>query len=162
MVKEIKKIYVDSRFRNDSSASSTDFRMQLTESVQVPDNTAVIVTDICIPHTWYTIEYYNDKLYWRLWDDNTGAFSDKVTTTPHRNYDINSLAQTIAFAMSSTVLTPNLFEGTADVTTGRITIALDEPSWGQFSFNIYNDRTLSNKVLEHGTEQVMRVATRIL
>ena len=49
---QVKKICVDSRFANILSKSSTDFKMDLTDSIMLPDNTAVIITDISVPHTW--------------------------------------------------------------------------------------------------------------
>ena len=143
MVREIKKIYVDSRFRNESSRSSTDFRMQLNESVMLPDDTAVIVTDVCIPHTWYTIEYYNDKIYFRLWNPE-GVYTDYVATLLRRNYDIVALASAVALNMNNAVGTVNMFLAEADVTTGTIEITINI---ADYSFNIYNDRTLAEKVM---------------
>jgi len=142
MVREIKKIYIDSRLRNSSSKSSTDFAVQLNESVLLPDDTAVIVTDICIPHTWYTIEYYNEKIYFRVWDP-LGRTTDYIATLQHRSYDISSLASAVATAMSQAFGTSNAFAGDADVTTGRIVITM--PTVGNYFFTIYNDITLKEK-----------------
>jgi len=44
MVREIKKIYIDSHFRNDSSRSSAEFSIQLNESMLLPEDTAVIAS----------------------------------------------------------------------------------------------------------------------
>lgn len=142
MAREIKKIYVDSRFRNLNSPSSTDFRIQLNESIHVPDHTSVFVTDICIPHTWYTIEYFNEKLYFRHFKpDNT--FNDYIVKLPRRNYDINTLANAVALGMSQAVGNANAFTASANITTGKITVQLTLA--GHF-FNIYSDRTLATKV----------------
>ena len=59
----VKKVYVDSRFRTDDSLSNSDFNFELKESLNLPDNTVCYVGDICIPHTWRTIESHNNKLY---------------------------------------------------------------------------------------------------
>jgi len=47
---QVAKICVDSRFANDQSKSDTDFKVELTDSILLPDNTAVVITDIAIPH----------------------------------------------------------------------------------------------------------------
>ena len=99
MVQAIKKIYVDSRLCDPSSSSSTDFRIQLNESILLPDHTAMMVTDICVPHTWYTKEYFNDTLYFRL-IDNLTVNSDCVVNIPHKNYDITTLPAAIVAAMN--------------------------------------------------------------
>jgi hypothetical protein len=143
MVREIKKIYVDSRFRNHSSPSSTDFRIHLNESIHVPDHTSVIVTDICIPHTWYTIEYFNENLYFRHFRPD-GTYQDYIAQLPKRNYDINSLASAVALAMNQALGTVNAFLANANITTGIINVQLTL-SAGDF-FNIYSDRTLRTKV----------------
>ena len=60
---KVKKVYVDSRFRANDSASNSDFKFELNETLDLPDNTVCYVDDICIPHTWRTIESHNNKLY---------------------------------------------------------------------------------------------------
>ena len=35
----------------------------LQEALGLPDNTVCYIDDISIPHSWYTIEYFNNKLY---------------------------------------------------------------------------------------------------
>jgi hypothetical protein len=58
-----KKVYVDSRFRSKDSVSNSDFKFELNESLDLPDNTFCYVDDISIPHTWRTIESHDNKLY---------------------------------------------------------------------------------------------------
>ena len=50
-----KKVYVDSRFRTNDSDSSSDFKFELTEALDLADNAACYVDDISIPHTWRTV-----------------------------------------------------------------------------------------------------------
>ena len=60
---KIKKAYVDSRFRTRDSNSDSEFKTELKEPLDLPDNTVCYVDDISIPHTWGTIESHNNKFY---------------------------------------------------------------------------------------------------
>ena len=57
---KIKKAYVDSRFRTRDSNSGCDFKLELKESLDLPDNTVCYVDAISIPHTWRTIESHSN------------------------------------------------------------------------------------------------------
>ena len=60
----LKKIYIDSRDRTVDSKSASNFKIELPNTVQMPDNTVFFVTDVCVPHVWKTIEEgFNDRLY---------------------------------------------------------------------------------------------------
>ena len=54
----INKIFVDSRHKTLDSRSNTDFKIQLKESINLPNNTICFITDVVIPNTIYTIEYF--------------------------------------------------------------------------------------------------------
>ena len=41
-----KKIYIDSRFRTDSSASNSDFSIELQETLDLPEQCAAYIDDI--------------------------------------------------------------------------------------------------------------------
>ena len=60
---KIKKAYVGSRFRTRDSNSDSDFKFELKEALDLPDNTVCYIDDISIPHTWRTIESHNNKVY---------------------------------------------------------------------------------------------------
>ena len=55
-----KKAYVDSRFRTRDANSDSDFKFELKEALDLPDNTVCYIGDISIPHTWRTIEPHNN------------------------------------------------------------------------------------------------------
>ena len=60
----IKKIYIDTRFKTSDSKSSSNFKIDLPNSLYFPSNSVFYIDDIAIPHSWYTIEEnINDKLY---------------------------------------------------------------------------------------------------
>ena len=60
----IKTNSVDTRFKTSDSISNSNFKIDLQTTVYWSDNTVYFVDDICVPHSWYTIEEnVNDKLY---------------------------------------------------------------------------------------------------
>ena len=85
----VKKIYVDTRFMNLNSASSSEFAVDLPQSYTFPDNTVAYIDDVCIPVSWYTIqEGRNNRLYVRV----NNIYNDvKVLTIPDGLYNIESL-----------------------------------------------------------------------
>ena len=63
----VKKIYIDSKFRRKDSVSSSNFKIDLPYTLKLGENTVFYVDDVCVPHTWHTVEpNINDKLYLRL------------------------------------------------------------------------------------------------
>ena len=83
----VKKIYIDSKFRRGDSVSSSNFKIDLPETLKLPDNAIFYVDDVCIPHNWYTVEAgVNDKLYFRLTPTN-GTSTDYVITLASKNYN---------------------------------------------------------------------------
>ena len=60
----LKKIYIDSRDRTVDSKSASNFRIELPNTVQMPENTVSFVTDVCVPHVWKAVEEgFNDSLF---------------------------------------------------------------------------------------------------
>ena len=60
----VKKIYVDSRYMTNDSISTSNFKFQLDRSLFMPQNTVFYLEDVCIPHSWHTVEKdFNDTIY---------------------------------------------------------------------------------------------------
>lgn len=91
---KIKKIYVDSRFKTNDSVSNSDFKYELKEQIELPDNTVCYVDDISIPHSWYSVEDYNNKLYILSINDDSTINKTKITI-PNGNYTGVSIASAI-------------------------------------------------------------------
>jgi hypothetical protein len=90
----VNRILVDSRHRQPDSRSTTDFRVELPETVTVEDSMCCVVTDICIPVSWYTVETdVNDKLFLRVMRGID--YSDYIITLESRNYTRSELVQAI-------------------------------------------------------------------
>ncbi len=59
---EIKKIYVDTRFKTSDSKSDSDFSIELPRSFNVPDNVVAYIDDIVIPVSFSTVDARNNNL----------------------------------------------------------------------------------------------------
>ena len=57
---KLKKAYVDSRLRTRDSNSDSDFKFELKETLDLPDNAVCYTDDISIPHTWRTTESHTN------------------------------------------------------------------------------------------------------
>ena len=58
----MQKIYVDSRSR--VSGTNTDFEFALPYSIAIPEESAMVVDQVLIPNSFYTIETgVNDVIY---------------------------------------------------------------------------------------------------
>ena len=98
---KIKKVYIDSRYKNNSESNS-GFKFELKEGLNLPENTVCYVDDICIPHTWRTIESHNHKFYITLKtevinEDSTRTYNwlPYVLTLPDGNYNGFNLAPSV-------------------------------------------------------------------
>ena len=63
---EIKKVYVDTRFKTDESKSDTDFTIQLPKTFNVPDDVVCYIDDITLPVSWATSSARNATLYFSV------------------------------------------------------------------------------------------------
>ena len=97
---KIKKVYIDSRYKSNDSVSNSDFKFELKEALDLPDNTVCYIDDISIPHTWYTIEEnLNNTLYivTTIMDPGTTPtwYHPLALEIPSENYSGPSLAAKI-------------------------------------------------------------------
>ena len=80
----VKKIYVDTKYKTHDSVSISHFKIQLPETLLMPDNCVFYIDDVCIPHSWYTIETgINDKFYFHVSNNNPDE-----DLRPNQNYAV--------------------------------------------------------------------------
>ena len=133
----INKICIDSRFR--VAGTPTEFRVELPESILIPERTVCMITDISIPHSWYSIDDANDRIYFRR--SVAAAKMDVVLMLNHQNYDINTLAAELQLALN--VLFPGEFVLSASTVLGTVKIATGV---GGTTFQLLTNEELSTRV----------------
>lgn len=132
------KIYIDSRYATKDSVSSSNFKVELPITCQMPDNTVFFVTDVCIPHSWLTVEHgFNDQLYLTLLDTTTGTYNAYVLTLTANNYTVTTFIAELQRVFN---LTPATFSVTADVNNGASIYNTDS----RYKFKILTDDDLLN------------------
>jgi hypothetical protein len=63
---DVKKIYIDTRYKTEDSVSDSDFFIELPRSFNVPENCICYIDDFVIPVSWPTVDDRNDTLYLNL------------------------------------------------------------------------------------------------
>ena len=69
----VKKLYIDSKARTADSRSTSNFSLDLTESLTMPEGAVFQVCDVLIPHSWYLIDDSNRNLYFFELDGLSGS-----------------------------------------------------------------------------------------
>ena len=138
----IKKIYIDTRFRTDSSSNSSDFKISLPETVYLPDNTKFFIDDVSIPHSWYSVEKdINDKLYMEVVGD--GVLFDIIVPIRPKNYTGSTLATAIQNELNVLIFNGNtdLFTVTYDQELNTIKIEISN----DYTFGLLHASELKTK-----------------
>ena len=104
-----------------------------------PENTYFIIDDICIPHSWYTIEAgVNDTLFFVFYD--SGVPADYDINIPAGNYTGSSLAAQINSGLAILKLSPNALNAVYSISENNIVISA---VYGIYTFQIVTDWELS-------------------
>ena len=137
----IKNVYIDSRFKTKDSKSNSEFTFELKQSIQLPPNYVAYIDDIIIPHTWRTVEDFNNKLYVREYD--SGVFiTDRILTIPSQNYTRDLLASAIQNALS-VAFTNTVYTCTYMPRKGTIKV---ETTTANRSFMILDDDSIQDQL----------------
>lgn len=135
----INKIMIDSKFRLPSSKSTSNFSIELNESIQLGDNVGCVLSDCVIPHTWFNITDINCKLYLRYIIG--GVTTDKILTFPGRNYTIYKFTQVLQDLLNTA--RASTFTVTSDTSDGSVEI---ETSVDSLTFKIFSDTEVATRV----------------
>lgn len=98
---DIKKVYIDTRFKTADSKGDADFTVQLPRSFNIPDDTVCYIDDVAIPVSWPTIGDRNNKLYFIV--NYEGADYFFTATLDTQNYNGASIATALQDKMNSAV-----------------------------------------------------------
>ena len=87
-------IYIDTRFKTRDSISNSNFKIDLGQSLLFPENSVFYIDDICIPHSWTTVDYFNNKLDFRVIGQSKNP-NDYIITLSSQVYTGTSLENEI-------------------------------------------------------------------
>ena len=117
-----KKIYVDSQYKLPESLTSSSFKIELPFSITMPHNAIFTVDEICIPHSFYSIEKdINDKLYIHGLDTGSRSRCSAIIGVPPGNY-IGDLLKTTLQSLITPAVAFGSFLVNYDPTTFSISI----------------------------------------
>jgi len=131
----IKKVYVDTKYKTKDSKSNANFKFQLPQTMYMPDNTVFYVDDVAIPHSWYTVEDFNKKLYLRVHVSANGR-DDHILQLTQQVYNGQTLANEIQAKITETG-----YSATATYNAAKQTISI---ALGSFSFQLLTDDELQS------------------
>ena len=100
----IRKIYCDSRFRTPQSASSSDFEIDLPNSVVIPRKAIGWISDLHPPVSFYNVDEHNNVLYLSMsavYDGSEETRVKAVSLTP-QNYSGETLAAEMTSKLNET------------------------------------------------------------
>jgi len=96
----VRRVHIDSRFKDDSSDSHSDFSIRLSQSVQLPEDAVCLVDHITIPNTFKTISSINDSLYVAEQISATNVLCRKITLA-HGYHNASQYAAALKDALNS-------------------------------------------------------------
>ena len=143
-----KKIYIDSKYRTYDSNSTSDFKIQLRENFEIPDNTVMYIHEIAIPNVMHTIEEdVNNFVYFVLTDDSNVKinqyiikFNGSYILTPQGLLDLVVGEMNRLTALTDT----DIFVGTYYPTRNIFGItSLNATSGTNYKFKILTDEELN-------------------
>ena len=97
-----KKVYIDSSYK--ANGTSSDFTIDLPETVQLEDNMLCQIHEVSIPHSWYSINENNNNLYVMegiLPPETPSGITYRKLIIPVGNYTANELATQIEASMNT-------------------------------------------------------------
>ena len=156
---KFKKIYFDTKFKTPDSNSTSDFKVELPETLFFENNSVFYVDDIAIPHSWYSVEDFNNKLYVCVFNGTSpgvpvgNTFSYIITLT-NGNYTGTELASEINSKFASNIgggytcvyisKTNTLQIGTSDIQSKFKILTPTELKNGVSGFTLPYDKTKPN------------------
>ena len=128
---KIKKVYIDSRYETNDSISNSGFKFELNESLDSSENTVCYIDDISIPHTWYTVEDYNNNFYIGSTNPDV-TLKASILIVASGNYTASSFGTTLNNLLQTRFLNDD-FPCAYNISVGTITIS------STMSFRIMTD-----------------------
>ena len=137
----VKKIYCDTKFRRSDSKSTSNFKIDLPQTLKLPDNCVFYIDDVSIPHSWHTVETgINDKLYVRLQLANGGSINDYIITLDSKTYSGTQFVAMIVSKITS-ITGGAATTGVYDTQSKRMSVSV-----ANLDINIFTDNELKGNI----------------
>jgi len=133
---DIKKVYVDTRWKTSDSKSDSDFSIELPRSFNVPDNVIAYIDDIILPVSFSSINENNNTLYFGYIIPDIETTVAIITIDPG-NYTGASFAEALktklnlwgATKVPSGTAYVDKFSVTYNQPNNSITITISDNNW---------------------------------
>ena len=154
----LKKIYIDSRDRTVDSKSASNFKIELPNTVQMPENTVFFVADVCVPHVWKTVEEgFNDSLFLSyIVPGAGGSLTEKfrVVVLEEGNYTLPELSAQLQTKLNA-IREPSdvsqiSFTVSNDLKNQTLTISITASN-DDVSFRLYTDAEVIKEIRNYWT-----------
>ena len=156
-----KKIYIDTRYKTSDSKSTSDFKINLPESLSFEYNTCFYIDDITIPHSWTSIEDFNNNLYLYVSeDDDPDNKYSFIITISNGNYTGADFAIELQnkIRANTNPLNTNMFSVSYNIRNNYLTITT---AYTGYSFKILTPKdletNLNNTFLYHMIKQKLMI-----
>ena len=141
-----KKLYIDTRYKTPDSKSTNDFKINLPETISFENNTCFYIDDVTIPHSWTSIEDFNNKLYLYVSEDddpdNKYSFIITISNGNYTGADFAiELQNKIRAATNS--LNNNMFGVSFNIRNNYLTITT---AYTGYSFKILTPKDLETSL----------------
>jgi hypothetical protein len=122
---DVKKIYIDSRFKTADSPSDSDFYVELPRAMNIPDKCVCYIDDIVIPVSWTMVDDRNSQL--RLSYIDGAAVGTSTLTMPSGNYNGISFSAALETLMNTVLEPVNLPIAVAyDLINNKMTVSMTD------------------------------------
>ena len=139
-------MYIDTRYKTPDSKSTSDFKINLPETLSFDSNTCFYIDDFTCGHSWQSIEDFNNKLYLYVSQDNNPdnkySFIIYVDNGNYTGPDFAIELQTKMRAVTN-ALSVNLFNVSYNFKNNTITIAMP---YSGYSFKILTPLDLTTSL----------------
>ena len=139
----VKKVYVDSKYKTADSVSDSNFKFQLPQTCYMPDDSKFFISDVCIPHTWNTINDFNSKLYLRIVytaGSNPGLREDYILDLTQKSYIGSTFATMLKAKIQEKLPNITTIQCSYDGTTHKLSITIN----ADIEFQFLTDKELLN------------------
>jgi len=99
---EIKKVYIDTRYKSPDSKSDSDFIIDLPRQFNVPDDVVAYIDDIVLPVSWETINIHNQHFYFVIFYG--GSNYHRIAVVPAGNYNGSSFAAALRDSINQQIV----------------------------------------------------------